>query len=388
MKKILYIWKDVYPWDVRVEKITTSLKKAGNFVLLLARRGDEENADEIDGNFLIKRVGAKGRQKDSAPFFISKNWKKWIKETVKEYKPDLIIVREMLIAEIAGKIAKKYSIPIIMDMAENYPACIKEWKKYNNSVAKRFAFHTLKLADIIEKRSVKLMDGIITVCQENSERVSKAYKYPMDKICVVHNTPLSCYRNELQPINSNQLTILHHGFLTSEKSLLNFIEGFCNFAKNKNKVHLIIAGDGDCLEDYMTIVNEKKCQDKVEFTGRYKYEELNEIISKIDIGVMPYQENDFNNYTLHNKIFDYFAHGKPVITSKAKPMLRLIDETKAGVSIDCESSDKITKWLEENLWLFDWRTAQIQSKNASEKYYWEKDAKILLQFIDKYMDKQ
>jgi glycosyltransferase involved in cell wall biosynthesis len=387
MKKILYIWKDVYPWDVRVEKITNALMKDGNFVLLLARRGNEDRPDEIDGNFLIKRVGQKGRQKDSAPFFLSRNWKKWIKATVKEFKPDLIIVREMLIAEIAGKVAKKYSVPIIMDMAENYPACIKSWKKYNDSPIKRFAYHRLRMADFVEKRSVKYMNGIITVCYENSERVSKTYDFPIENTCVVHNTPLTVSNNEPREITKDKLTLFHHGFLTAEKSLAKFIEGFCDFAKHVENVTLIIAGDGDCLDDYRKIVEEKGCQRKVKFSGRYNYEELNDMISKVDIGVLPYQVNDFNNYTLHNKIFDYFDNGKPIITSMARPMLRVIEETKSGVSIDCEDAENITKWLEDNLLNFDWETAKTNSHIAAEKYSWETDTKTLLDFIEKFTEK-
>jgi len=52
--KILLIWKDDYPWDIRVEKMCLSLISFGYEVHILARNVRRRKTFEIiDGEFII-----------------------------------------------------------------------------------------------------------------------------------------------------------------------------------------------------------------------------------------------------------------------------------------------------------------------------------------------
>lgn len=149
-QKVLYISKDDFPWDIRTDKICSSL--SDNFeVYLLCRKQVNSLNTESYNNFTIKRFSNPFLPKLlNQPIPNNPIWRKVIKKNVEEIKPNIIIVREMHLASIATKIGSRYNIPVIMDMAENYPAAIQLWKKYNNSVLKRLIFHKLKLANIIE----------------------------------------------------------------------------------------------------------------------------------------------------------------------------------------------------------------------------------------------
>ena len=109
------------------------------------------------------------------------------------------------------------------------------------------------------------------------------------------------------------------------------------------------------------------------------------IITKWDIGVVPYQLNEFNQNTIHNKIFDYFAMGKPVFCSETKPFLRLINETKAGISVNCESTDDISEAI---LKMIDMDLSEM-SKNGrrafENKYNWEVDSANMLKFVEGFI---
>ena len=132
-KKILYIWKDKYPWDVRVAKFCNSLAESGYEIHMLARSCSEElQSGKIDDIYIHKlELDKSGFSSLPVPF--NPRWKRFIKRKIAEINPDLIIIREIMLGETAGKIAKENNIPIIMDMAENYPAAMREWKKYNSS---------------------------------------------------------------------------------------------------------------------------------------------------------------------------------------------------------------------------------------------------------------
>ena len=53
---------------------------------------------------------------------------------------------------------------MLIDMAEHYPATMRTWKKYQGNALARFLVFWAKVPDLVERRSVGLADGIITVC--------------------------------------------------------------------------------------------------------------------------------------------------------------------------------------------------------------------------------
>lgn len=383
MKKILYVWKAAYPWDVRIDNITGALKKRGYEIAILARRTDEGSAEETVNGIPVESVGNGGKK--TLPLFFNPFWKKATEKAIEKFKPDIVIVREMHIALQVAKAAKKKGVPVIMDMAENYPAAMRHFKSYNDTAVKRFIVHTLKIPDYIERTAVRNMDGIFTVCRENSERLARQYDFDIEKTAVVHNTP----EYKVEPEGSFQpgetLTFGHHGYMTAEKSLSVFLKAFCNYAKRKGSVRLILAGEGDCEDDYKRIVAESRAEKYVEFKGSYDYQELQLILKQIDIGVIPYENNDFNDYTIHNKIFDYMALGKPVIVSNSKPYSRLIAETGAGKTIDTSSVEKAEVEFERIMTETDFvRCAKKAIPAAQTKYNRKHDIDSLTRFLEQF----
>jgi len=386
MKKILYIYKSKYPWDLRVDKICKTLQQSGCEVCILARYGGEAtNIETIDGIKVI-RYGNGLPKILSAPFFFNPLWKKIIHKTLKTEKPDLVIVREMHIGEITGKVSRKSGIPVLMDMAENYPAAMREFKMYNSNFVKRFIIHSLKVPLRIEKRAIKNVDGIITVCVEQNMRLISKYRFSPEKVAIVHNTP---QKSEVEPQERNfdkeVLTLGHHGYLTAEKSLLKFIKAFAKFAENNDKIRLVIAGAGDCLEEYKEILECNGTIKYVNFTGQYKPEDLQDILSTVDIGFIPYQISDFNNFTIHNKVFDFWMNGQPAVLSGTAPFVRIAEDTKAAMILDCENEESIIQFL-ENIKFYDW---EYMSRNAiffsRNKYNWSVDSVVLVDFVNKFV---
>lgn len=53
---ILVIWKNDYPWDIRVEKISTTLALAGHDVHILARNIGQNSTEERLNNVYIHRL--------------------------------------------------------------------------------------------------------------------------------------------------------------------------------------------------------------------------------------------------------------------------------------------------------------------------------------------
>lgn len=385
MAKILYVWKEPYPWDVRAEKVCSAFKDAKHNVYILARNGNEPSQREnIDGIQII-RVGDK-YSKLAVPTSLNPIWRHAIEQAIDEIKPQLVVVREMLLAEATAKVTKKKNIPIIMDMAENYPACMRDWKKYNKNMVSRFAVHTLKIPDKVEKNAVAMMDGIFVVCEEQVERLNEQYAFKPENTAVVHNTPMlgkfdtSKRKREFK----SPLTLTHHGFLSAEKDITNLLLGF-NLIASHIDAKLVIAGDGECFNDYKALLEKCENKEQIIMLGKYNYAELPNILHNTNIGVIPYQISDFNNYTIHNKVFDYFAAGIPVLASQVKPLERLLNETKSGIASDFTTPENAAQAIKNMIESDLPQMAENATLAAQNKYNWNVDAKNLLTFTEQYI---
>lgn len=384
---ILYIWKSSYPWDVRVEKICTALRDSGFNVSILARCGRGQPKDEMIDGIKIIRAGCERSYFLSNPVSINPLWKNAIRQAIMSEKPDIVIPREIMLASAAADISHKYNIPVIMDMAEHYPAAMKSWKKYYDDPVRRILVHYLHLPEKTERKSVPLMDGIITVCDEQIERLNLEYGFPTKDMQVVHNTPLINERiKSAKNIDPQKIVFGHHGWMSSDKNILNLVLGFDLTAKKHKEIELLLAGDGEDFTEISHAVDNAKNNDRIHLVGRYNPEELPDILKKIDIGCLPYETNDFNQHTLHNKLFDYMANGIPLLCSDTRPFRRIINKTNAGLSEDCSNPQKIAEIIDKML------TSDIQnfSKNAlmsaRNKYNWDIDRDKLISFINRYID--
>ena len=378
-KKIIYVWKSPYPWDVRVEKICKSLSKDYE-VLILARWGKEaKKAEQIDG-ITVRRVGFREKSIKSIPLSFNPTWKKELESVIKGFKPDAIIVREIMLGTLVGKLGKKHNIPTIMDMAENYPAVIKLFKKYKQNLFSRLLIHTLDLAKIVEKRSLKLIKNIIVVCDEQVERL-KSEKYINDhKFCVVENTPQFEENTKIDKIFTKPI-FGHHGNLTGDKSVFEFLNAVIEMLNEGYDMEFHIMGNGEIYQETKKIVDDSGHSDKIIMYGNWKEELYQKYLDTINFGVLPYAVNDFTNTTNFNKYYDFLKFGIPIITSDTKPMVRLNKQLGCGITINVDSNDDIKESIKK-LYDIDYEALSTNAYKAyEERYNWSFDERALLQFI-------
>lgn len=378
-KKIIYVWKSPYPWDVRVEKICKSLAKEYE-VLILARWGNEtKKAEQIDG-ITVRRVGFREKPIKSLPLSFNRVWKKELETVIKGFKPDAIIVREIMLGTLVGKLGKKHNIPTIMDMAENYPAVIKLFKKYKQNIFSKFLIHTLDLAKTVEKNSLKLIKNIIVVCEEQVDRLKSEKYINSHKFCVVENTPP--YEDNTKIEKKFEKPIFgHHGNLTADKSVFEFLQAVIELLDEGFDMDFHIMGHGEIYQETKKIVDESGYKDKLIMYGNWNDNVYQKYLNTINFGVLPYAVNDFTNTTNFNKYYDFLKFGIPVITSDTKPMSRLNKHFECGITINVDSIADIKESIKK-LYRVDYKKFSDNAYNAYEdRYNWSVDEVSLLKFV-------
>jgi glycosyltransferase involved in cell wall biosynthesis len=382
--KFLIVWFSVYPWEVRIEKLADSLTAQGHQVTVLARRKTEASFDDtLESGVRILRMGKGLPFRLTMPIPVNPAWRAAIKAAIDQVRPDLVIVRDLPVSEITARVARSRGIPVVMDMAEHYPGAMRSWRKYEKNPFSRFLVHRLKTPDWLEKRAVQIMDGVITVCDEQIDRLAEGYGYSRADMCVVNNSPrLNWFGGARKGVSATPRVFGHHGHMTPERGLGILIEAFHEVAKKFPNAELHLAGTGECAAEVASAIQRLGIGKQVKLTGRYSHCDLDRLYGAIDIGVLPYPPNELTNHTLSNKIFDYMACGKPLITSAAAPMKRLIAETGAGMCFQPWTSTALATAMSAALKQDLTPYSERGIKAFREKFNWEADMVQLRDFVD------
>jgi len=378
---IVYVVNAKVPEEVRAEKICASLVHHGHNVIIACKWSGETEIREKHDGYTIIRLG-KGKGIFATCFPGNTFWQAALSSIIQEFNPDLIICREMIPMQSCVKATRK-TIPIILDMAEHYPAAMREWKKYRMNPISRLAVHHLYIPDFIEKHAVQHADAIITVCKEQNERLNAEYDIANNAMFIAHNTPDECSINGIR-IGSSLPPIVfgHHGYFTLERNLEMLVKGFAIAAQRYPNIKLLLAGSGETFNDVFAIASSLPCSDQIEFTGSYTSHDLADLYGRTDIGILPYAEQQFRQYTLPNKVFDYMASGKPIISSGLRPMRRLLDETQAGIYGPCETPENIAALIDIMMRSDIPAMAENGMESFKKTYNWGHDFKQILASID------
>ncbi len=377
-KRALIVYQGTYPWEVRIEKFCRVLCDMGFECTLLCRWGNELLEREVREECTVIRLGFKQASYRSLPTSLNPLWRRAIRQYVDELKPDIIIAREMLIAEACGVVAKERRVPLLLDMAEHYPAAMRSWKKYRQSWYGRLLVHHLHLPEYVEGQAVRVSDAIVGVCEENIQRVCTTYNRSASDVHLVYNTPpLHSFDGVRIGPTKPARVFSYQGYITRERGVERCIHAFTKLAQQREDVEFLIAGDGESFADVEVAYHASTAAHQIRLWGPFKHEDLIEINSLTDVGLIVFDQDEFRQNTIPNKLFDYLMCAKPVIVSNCSPMARIVHENACGIVVDTNSPDQLVTSM-ERMCREDLSEMSANARKAAEtRYHWEVDAQRL-----------
>lgn len=351
---ICHVWDADYPWDVRVEKICDSLVKKHE-VHLVCRNSRRRPRYEYVNHLHIHRLPCLPEQYGPLnrlmgfPAFFNPVWLYNIWRTVRRTNADVILVRDLPLALTAVAVGRLVGIPVVLDMAENYPAMIQDlWDRQGFSVVD-FLVRNPKLVGLVERISLKLCDHIVVVVEESRDRVV-ALGIPESKVSLVINTPTAERLVEtvpsphrLVPRDGANLVLVYLGLLEWPRGIETAIRAIASVRTRSPGVRLLIVGSGRHERDFHSLVEQLNLQKQVQFLGWLDYAAAIRVIDESDIGLVPHHATESWNTTVPNKLFDYMSKGKPVIVSNAKPVERIVREEQCGIVFQEQDSEDLAR---------------------------------------------
>jgi glycosyltransferase involved in cell wall biosynthesis len=385
--RLCYVWDAEYPWDVRVEKVTRSLTASGHEVHIVARNRERRPVLEQLEEGLVHRippVALLGQRLDAAtqfPAFFNPRWARAILSTARKTRSELVVVRDLPLAPTAIWAARQLGIPVVMDMAENYPAMMRSLWETGVKRGTDVLVRNPRIVAAVERWTLRHLDHIIVVVEESRDRLVAA-GYPADRITVVCNTPVFSRLGELTPKvhrDGGALELIYLGLLEAPRGIAQVIDAVAVARQHEIPVRLTVLGKGREAAAFAARARDRGVDDAVSFLGHVPYVEAVRLLQRADVGVVPHLANESWNTTIPNKLFDYMAGGLAVLTSNARPAARIVRETDSGCVYTDTSVDELARSI------MRLKPAEARRRHGeagrravTERYHWEVDAERML----------
>jgi glycosyltransferase involved in cell wall biosynthesis len=391
--KICKIWDADYPWDIRVEKVATSLSLAGHSVHLVCRNLGRRVRVEHNGTFTVHRLPALPRALGplhgiaNFPYPMNPVWSRAMARVVRDTGAELILVRDIPLVVPAIVLGRLYRLPVILDLAENYPAMLRDRMLYTATGPVGRVVRHPALAHVIERVGFRFADHIIVVVEESRDRLIRAGVSP-DRLSVVCNTPrLEQWTRGAAPGDggprSEETKVVYLGNLDGSRGIDVAIRAVHHLKGSGHRVALDVIGGGPSLESLRRMAVDLDVADRVTITGRLPFREVEQRFARADVGLIPHYSTEAWNTTIPNKLFDYMLLGLPVIVSDARPTARIVEETGCGEVFRDRDVADLARCMAA---LADTNQRKLKGDSGRAavhgRYNWAHDSKIFVDVVE------
>lgn len=363
MKRLVFTVTNDLTYDQRMIRICTSLANAGYDVTIVGRKLNDSKALRTMP-FSQKRLNcffSKGKS-----FYAEYNLKLFFYLLFK--KMDLVCAIDLdtiLPCLYVSKFRKLHRVydahELFCEMKEivQRPSVYKIWKK-------------------IEKITVPQFKKGYTVNQPIADEFKKMYGCEYE---VIRNVPVL---NPLRIPEKKERYIYYQGAVNEGRSFETIIP-----AMKDVQAKLLIAGDGNFMQQAKQLVKKNNLENKVIFLGKIEPQELSKYTLQAWIGITLFENKGLSNYySLANRFFDYLHAGVPQLCVDY-PVYREINKNRpVAVLTEDLSPENIAAQL--NLLLENdvlYQELQQNCIQQREIMNWQQEEKKLLTFYQSIFNK-
>src|SRR5580704_3521431 len=257
-KRIVYLWDADYPWDVRTEKSCLALTQAGHEVHIVARNKQWRSGVEMLPEGTVHRMPPwrwGGQRMDGIlgfPAFFSPRWRGLLSQVVREVRAEVIIARDIPLCPTAVHVGRRHGVPVILDMAENYPAMMRDLWIVGRHRLLDYAVRNPRFVQIAERYCLEHVQHILTVVEESSARLAGLGVDPQRMTVVSNTPPISRVQKLANPsfkagsdTGRSSIDVVYLGLLEVPRGVLEMINAVAQLAESGFKqFKLQIIGDG------------------------------------------------------------------------------------------------------------------------------------------------
>jgi 1,2-diacylglycerol 3-alpha-glucosyltransferase len=262
------------------------------------------------------------------------------------------LVQSAIPALVYSKFRKVLKL-VHMDDYEGYGAILTGYMPIYSKFIKWYETTVLKYFDAV------------TCVSPFLSNVAKRFTLKKDIFIVPNGFDFKTFKNvkPVQSSNSEHL-LLYVGGLRKNVDVDFIIRMMPLIIKQNQNVKLMIVGDGPRKGELIAMAKKLGVDDKIIFKGVQPNNLIPAFLSSADILLLPFRKNPFNEARFSNKIPEYMASGKPIVTNPVGVVDGIIKNRINGILVKPDNlelyAQAIIELMENN------RLAKKIGKNARE----------------------
>lgn len=382
--KVLMLLDHVFPPDTRVENEMKSLTAAGIEVHIACfQKKNEPLLEETTYGVIHRKPVSSFIFKSSVgvlkfPFYFN-YWRRFVNELFAQIQFNAIHVNDLPLAEVGYEAKCKYGVKYVLDLHENWPVLLQLSAHTNTFLGKLLSSNSQWIR--YEKKMCQLADKIIVVVDEAKTRICNLGVSP-EKVEVVSNT---LNLDQFDPIErkefkTDKFRMLYVGGINYHRGIQVVIQAISILKKRGVEVVFDLVGDGRYLPEIKKLIEELKVQDNVTVHGFKHFTQIVDLYESANVALIPHVKSGHTDNTIPHKIFQYMYAQIPMIVSNCDPLVRLVNETKSGISYRYDSPEELADIIADlyehpdklNDYINEGRQAVI------DKYNWKVDGDKLV----------
>lgn len=273
-----------------------------------------------------------------------------VKKIWKHYKhenPDVIYTSspDLFTARAAQALARKHKIPNVVEIRDLWPLSIVEYKNFSNRNP------IIKFLYGLEKKLYKRADAVVFTMPNGANYIVDKHwdkKVSLDKIFNINNgVDLALTEEQIKEFsidedlfNNDKFKVLYCGSIREANKVGALVDAAKVIQDKDSDVQFIIYGDGNekpALEETCRQQN----INNVVFKGHVDKKFMPYICSHSDLNVISVKQTNAGKYGVSwNKLFDYMAAGKPIL-STVKVGKDLLKEYNCGITTENQDAETI-----------------------------------------------
>lgn len=338
--RIGMILDKTFPPDPRVENEALSLIENGHEVFLFCLSYTNSNSDENYKGIQVKRyLSNKLTYKLSALAYELPFYNAFLKPKIKHFvinnTIEIIHIHDMRIAGCVFQLNKKFRLPIVLDLHDNYPEVMKDYPHLHKFPGKFIISPKRWLTK--EQEFIEKSDYIITVSDEFVNSIKNRLLNNKDKVVLVPNSVRTDFytnpfiSSEIITKFKESFVLLYIGDTGLRRGLQTAIEAIPIIKKTIPNILLVIVGKSSSDSILLQQVQKLNIQKNVSFEGWKDEKLLPSYILAASIGISPLIRSKQHDLAYANKLFQYMSLGLPVLVSDAIAQKKIVKKSKSGL---------------------------------------------------------
>lgn len=329
-----------FPEDPRVRRDVAALAEAGFEVDVICMRRAGERRTDVWRGVKVHRVGREHHRSgpahyafEYASFFVRALV--WLSMMAPVKRMDIVQVHTMPdFLVFTSVVPKALGARVVLDVHELVPELLEAEFEHQLPV------HLRKLALALERWAIGYAD--VAVAVSDLQRRLLAHRTGTDFL-VIPNVPEEMPPGE--PPNgapADVPVVVTHGSMLKRYGPDVLVRALPEVLQHV-RVNLYLIGDGEYLPTVRAEVRRLGLQDHVTFTGRVPPEDIPAYMTQATVGVLPFLADGYMRYVVPNKLFDYVAHGVPVVAADLPGIRSYFDDTQVTYFKPGDSADLAMK---------------------------------------------